>query len=133
MVLTGRPPRVSLSGGSYYYPGSSITASGAGWTVGSGNVVPVWDGGAALDSSGATLTADEFSGYSFSVPTTAMSGRHTLTFVRTGGASVDVSITVQQPSSMTLSAGSTDISAGGSTSITATVFDQGQQAANAAA
>ena len=38
-IVAGAPPSVTLSGGSYYYPGASVTASGSGWSLGSGVVV----------------------------------------------------------------------------------------------
>jgi hypothetical protein len=131
VVLNGTPPTVSLTSGAYYYPGATVTASGTGWSVGSGNVVPKLDDVTVLDASGAALTSNAFSGYTFSLPTTVTSGSHSLSFVRSTGATISVPITVQSPSSITLSASRTDISAGSSTVISSTVYDAGQAAANA--
>jgi hypothetical protein len=39
-VFGSTPPSITLANGAYYYPGATITASGSGWSVGSGNVVP---------------------------------------------------------------------------------------------
>src|SRR5207253_2132285 len=52
LVLGGTPPSVTLTSGSYVYPGGTVTASGSGWSAGTGNVVPHWDDGAVLDASG---------------------------------------------------------------------------------
>jgi Bacterial Ig-like domain len=130
-VLGGAPPTVTLSSGDYYYPGATVTASGGGWTLGSGNVVPKWDDGSTLDATGAALSSGAFSNYTFSLPTNASSGAHRIDFVRSGGATISVSITVQSPNALSLSAERTDIAAGDSTVITATVYDGGQAAANA--
>ncbi|HEV7662352.1 MAG TPA: Ig-like domain-containing protein, partial [Chloroflexota bacterium] len=130
VVASGTPPTVALTS-AYFYPGATVTASGAGWSVGSGNVSPHWDDGATLDAGGVALTSNAFSGYTFSLPSGASAGSHTLSFVRASGATVGVSITVQSPNSITVSASSTDISAGGNTSLTTTVYDRGQAAANA--
>ena len=130
-VVAGTPPTVSLSTGTYYHPGAQVTASGTGWSLGSGNVQVAWDDGTLLDSTGATLVSDAFSGYTFSLPANASNGSHTLWFTRSGGASVGVGISVQAPSSISLSASSTDISAGGQTTIVATAYDSGEPAANA--
>jgi hypothetical protein len=131
IVLSGAPPTVTLSSGGPHYPGGSITASGAGWTLGSGNVFPRWDDGSVLDASGVAIAANAFNGYTFSLPDDASVGIHALTFSRSGGASVDLPINVRSPSSISLSASSTDISAGTSTTISTTVRDQGQPAADA--
>ena len=131
-VFGGAAPSVTLGGGAYYYPGATISASGSGWSTGSGNVNPKWDDGTTLDAVGAPVDgAGSFSEYAFSLPSNASSGSHTISFVRSGGATIGVTVTVQSPSSISLSASSTDISAGGSATITATVYDQGQPAANA--
>jgi hypothetical protein len=131
VVLNGTPPTISLTSGAYYYPGATVTAAGADWSVGSGNVVPKWDDVTVLDAGGAALSSNAFSGYTFSLPTTATSGSHSLSFVRSGGATISVPIAVQSPSSITLSASSTDISAGSNTVISTTVYDAGKAAANA--
>ncbi|HEY3057479.1 MAG TPA: Ig-like domain-containing protein [Chloroflexota bacterium] len=130
LVLGGAPPTASVSGSGYYYPGGSVSASGAGWSVGAGNVVVAVDDGASLDA-GTAIAGGAFNGYSFGLPSTVANGSHTLSFSRSGGATVSVAVTIQSPSSITLSAGSTDISAGGNTAITATAYDQGRPAANA--
>jgi hypothetical protein len=55
--------------------------------------------------------------------------------VRAGGATLSLPVTIQSPSSITLitlASSSTDISAGASTALTGTVYDQGRPAANAA-
>jgi hypothetical protein len=131
LVLNGTPPTISLTSGAYYYPGATVTASGTGWSAGSGNVVPKWDDVTVLDASGAALTSNAFSGYTFSLPTSATSGNHSVSFVRSGGATISVPVTIQSPSSITLSASRTDISAGSSTVISSTVYDAGKAAANA--
>ena len=129
-ALSGSAPTVTLTG-SIYYPGASVVSSGAGWTTGSGNVVPTWEDGTTLDATGAVVTANAFSAYAFSIPTTASAGAHYIQFTRSSGSTVLQPITVRNPTAVALSASKSDIAAGASTSITASVFDGGLAGNNA--
>ena len=92
-VFGSAPPSVTLGGGAYYYPGASVTAAGTDWSTGSGNVVPKWDDGSTLDAVGAALGAGSFSGYTFSLPSSASNGSHSISFIRSSGATIDVPVT----------------------------------------
>lgn len=116
--------------GTVFYPGGSGTATGGGWTAGSGNVTAKWDDAgttqirSAAPASGAVTIP-------LVIPSNATAGNHTITFNRSGGSTVTRAVTVRQPTSLTLRANPSDISAGGSTTLTATVYDNGQVAQNA--
>lgn len=126
-VISGTAPTISLNS-SLLYPGAAVTATGANWTLGSGNVTAKWEdnstlGSAAPSSGNVTIT--------FNIPSSASAGDHTLVFTRTSGGTVLAPITVHQPTNVVLSANQTDIAPGANTTITATVYDNGQPASNA--
>ncbi|HZS01483.1 MAG TPA: Ig-like domain-containing protein, partial [Chloroflexota bacterium] len=126
-VIAGSSPTIALSS-SLFYPGAAVTATGTSWTLGSGNVFARWDDGSTLGSaapSGGAVTIN------FNLPAAASAGDHTLQFNRSGGGLVLKPITVRHPTGLVLSADRTDIAPGGSATITATVYDNGQPAANA--
>jgi hypothetical protein len=131
-------PVLTLSGflnGSLFYPGASITATtlvtdATRWSA-SQTVSVMWDDGTTLAS--ATSGASGQLSLPFNLPTTASASSHVLTFKQTTGTAIGVtkSITVRLPTQIILSASPTDIKAGQSTTITATLIDSGQAAQNA--
>src|SRR5205823_5562867 len=54
-TLSGTAPTLTLTN-SLIYPGGSLTATGSGWNNGT-NVVPKWEDGTTLDSTGATVSS----------------------------------------------------------------------------